>query len=190
MKEYKLDKSTFMGGWYIPENICDDLINLYIKNLSKTVKGKLGANLKTKDNLKKSTELIMQFDNQNLKNYNKHLNDVLTQYKKKYPFSDKVYYYNIKEVIKIQYYKRGEGFYTWHTENEGHRYGRARHLVFMTYLNTVKNAGTEFYHQDLQTPCEKGLTLIWPSAWTHMHRGVISQEEEKFIITGWYSFDN
>jgi hypothetical protein len=59
----------------------------------------------------------------------------------------------------------------------------------MTYLNTLDNAGTEFYHQNLTTPCIKGLTLIWPSAWTHTHRGVINNDAHKFIITGWFNFD-
>ena len=29
MKEYEIDHGSFMGGWYIPEEICDDLIELY-----------------------------------------------------------------------------------------------------------------------------------------------------------------
>jgi len=58
----------------------------------------------------------------------------------------------------------------------------------MTYLNTIENGGTEFYHQKIKIPCQKGLTLIWPSAWTHLHRGVINKLKEKTIITGWYVF--
>ena len=34
----------------------------------------------------------------------------------------------------------------------------------------------------------KGLTLIWPADWTHVHRGIVSASEEKYIITGWFSF--
>ena len=58
----------------------------------------------------------------------------------------------------------------------------------MTYLNDVEDGGTEFKHQDITTPAEKGLTLIWPSGWTHVHRGQISNRKEKYIITGWYAF--
>ena len=60
----------------------------------------------------------------------------------------------------------------------------------MTYLNTIENGGTEFYHQNLKTECETGLTLIWPSAWTHIHRGIVSMKVDKYIITGWISFDS
>ena len=59
----------------------------------------------------------------------------------------------------------------------------------MTYLNTVKNGGTEFYYQKLKVDAVKGLTLIWPSDWTHTHKGVISKKQKKYILTGWVSVD-
>ena len=97
--------------------------------------------------------------------------------------------YDIIENMTIQHYKPGEGFYKWHTENTGYSYNLNRHLVFMTYLNDVENGGTEFYHfPDLKIQARKGLTLIWPAGWTHTHKGVISNVDEKYIITGWYSF--
>ena len=34
-KEYKLPLNTFIGGWYIPEKICDDLIYYFDKNKKK-----------------------------------------------------------------------------------------------------------------------------------------------------------
>ena len=58
----------------------------------------------------------------------------------------------------------------------------------MTYLNTVPDAGTHFKYQDITTPAEKGLTLIWPPDFTHTHKGEISEKEEKYIITGWLGF--
>jgi len=35
---------------------------------------------------------------------------------------------------------------------------------------------------------KKGLTLVWPSDWTFMHRGVPSPTQEKRIMTGWFNF--
>jgi hypothetical protein len=58
----------------------------------------------------------------------------------------------------------------------------------MTYLNDLDDGGTEFYHQKLTIKAEKGLTLIWPVDWTHLHRGQISYTKEKTITTGWLSF--
>ena len=65
-----------------------------------------------------------------------------------------------------------------------------RHLVFQTYLNTVEDGGeTEFIYQQYKCKAVKGKTLIWPADWTHSHRGIISPTEDKYIITGWYTFD-
>ena len=58
----------------------------------------------------------------------------------------------------------------------------------MTYLNDVPDGGTKFPSQSFIAPAEKGLTLIWPAEWTHAHVGQISPTNEKYIITGWYSF--
>ena len=58
----------------------------------------------------------------------------------------------------------------------------------MTYLNTISNAGTHFKYQNLTTPAEKGLTLIWPTDFSHTHKGQISKRYEKYIITGWLGF--
>ena len=58
----------------------------------------------------------------------------------------------------------------------------------MTYLNDVPDAGTHFKYQDLTTPAEKGLTLIWPTDFTHPHKGQITKHHEKYIITGWLGF--
>jgi hypothetical protein len=58
----------------------------------------------------------------------------------------------------------------------------------MTYLNTVENGGTEFMYQKLKTPAKKGLTLIWPTDFTHTHRGVINKDKEKYVATGWCSY--
>ena len=32
------------------------------------------------------------------------------------------------------------------------------------------------------------MTLIWPCDWTHVHRGVTSPTQTKYIATGWYTY--
>jgi len=44
MNEYELDKSTFIGGWYIPENICNEVIDVFNNNQFKWGKGTVGDN--------------------------------------------------------------------------------------------------------------------------------------------------
>jgi len=66
----------------------------------------------------------------------------------------------------------------------------SRHLVFMTYLNDVTDGGgTEFLYQDTCVSAEKGLTLVWPAEWMFTHRGQVSPTQEKYVITGWLSFN-
>ena len=138
---------------------------------------------------KKCTQLEVIPFPQELSFYNVHLQHTLNHYIKKYEWADHVNAYKVMENMSIHHYKPGEGFYKWHTENTGYSYNLNRHLVFMTYLNDVENAGTEFYYfPDLNIQAKKGLTLIWPAGWTHTHRGVISDIDEKHIITGWFNF--
>ena len=61
-----------------------------------------------------------------------------------------------------------------------------RAMVYMTYLNDVtEGGGTMFYHQNVTTKAVKGKTLIFPAAYTHLHKGEISQTQHKYILTGW-----
>jgi hypothetical protein len=60
-------------------------------------------------------------------------------------------------------------------------------LVFMVYLNDLDDGGTEFMYQNHTEKAETGKLLIWPTDWTHYHRGQISNTKTKYIITGWYS---
>ena len=90
--------------------------------------------------------------------------------------------------LNIQFYKPGGGYKKWHFEN-GSELFLKRNLVFMTYLNDVENGGTEFFYQKLTLPAKKGLTVIWPAYWTHLHKGQISKKYEKYIATGWFEFE-
>jgi len=191
-KKFEVDEQTFIGGGYMSEEICDGVLDFWNENESLKLPG-IVANKETEETedveVKKCTQLDVIPNAQELILYNIHLQAILDDYKQKYKWVDFVNTYDIIENMTIQHYKPGEGFYKWHTENTGYSYNLNRHLVFMTYLNDVENGGTEFYHfPDLKIQARKGLTLIWPAGWTHTHKGVISDVDEKYIITGWYSF--
>ena len=191
MKEYDIDHNSFIGGSYIPEDVCDQIIDFWDKNESLQVPGIVGNSgaISNDDKVKKCTQMNVQPFPRELSLYELHLQETLNNYIKKYKWSDFVNTYQVIEKLSIQHYKPGEGFYKWHTENTGYSYNLNRHLVFMTYLNDVENAGTEFYYfPDLNIQAKKGLTLIWPAGWTHTHRGVISDIDEKHIITVWFNF--
>jgi hypothetical protein len=121
--------------------------------------------------------------------YEAELQKIVNLYVTKYPMSNKTAKWEV-EGINIQKYNPGGGYVDWHSERTGH-YDTSmyRHLVFMTYLNDVTDDGeTEFLHQTIKVQPKKGLTLIWPSDWTHFHRGIPSPTETKYIITGWFCF--
>lgn len=185
------EQNNFIGGWYISPKICDILIN-YHKNSDNKYDGSIntGNDSLIDKTRKNSIDCILTPDSVIYIWYRSMLEDVLQKYIKLYPFCDRYSPFDVVEQINIQKYPLGGGFYELHCERNTKNYPIcSRHLVFMTYLNDVNDAGeTEFIHQNLKIKPEKGLTLIWPADWTFTHRGIPSMTEEKYIITGWINF--
>ena len=94
----------------------------------------------------------------------------------------------VSNMFNIQKYPKGGAYFAWHSERQKDS-GKtnSRVLAFMTYLNTIEEGGqTEFAMQQTAFKPIKGRTLIWPSEWSHLHRGVPAPNEEKYIATGWF----
>jgi prolyl 4-hydroxylase len=178
---------NFIGEYQISDKAVDQLLEYWHNNKDKAEKGYVG-NREYREKVKKSLEIMIE--PRNLKDflYQEELLNCLKKYISEYKYADEVDFYGITELIKIQYYDKGWGFYKWHSENLGKPITIKRHLVFSTYLNDVENGGTEFFYQDYTTKAKKGSTIIFPAIWTHTHRGQISQDQEKYIITGWFNF--
>ena len=216
MKEHDFSKESFIGGWYIPEEVCDNLISFFIdcrvrvSHVSDEIlekdgdvkidnglilrKGNIGKDSKINKDTKDSVDLSIEFGANNYKHkpiteYGKHLQQCLNNYEQKYEYVKGMDRYTITENMNLQHYKAGGGFKKWHFENTAIE-SMSRKLVFMTYLNNVENGGTEFYYQDIKCPAKKGLTLIWQADWTHTHRGIIDESNEKMIITGWFNYED
>ena len=188
LKEYVLPQNTFIGGWYIPPYLCDGLIEVfkaYPKHQSPGVVGP--PPLKVRPEIKESTEIALdpKYNDPSFIVYRKYLEAAVHRYEEKYLEVKNFEKFGMIESPQIQYYKPGEGFKIWHCEREGKE---NRCLVFMTFLNTVPEACTHFKYQDLTVPAEKGLTLIWPTDFTHTHKGQISKQHEKYILTGWLGY--
>ena len=192
LKEFDVPVDSFIGGWFIDETICDELIQFFNKNNHLCTKGSfIKNNIKTDNiDIKDSVDLML---NTNLLIYPLNLyflelQKCLNNYSIKFKESNLVSQYSV-DTFNIQYYKKGGGYKSWHNERTSLS-GCNRHLVFMTYLNDVPKGGTEFKFQKLIIPAKKGLTLIWPTDWTHTHRGQVTNDNEKYIITGWYNYTN
>ena len=86
----------------------------------------------------------------------------------------------------LQKYDPGQCYHKVHCENDGLRFS-SRVLVWMIYLNTVtEGGGTYFENYDRTTDAVEGRVVLWPPYWTHCHKGVVSNTEEKYIATGWF----
>lgn len=200
MSHQKITSPSFIGRYKMKDtSICDDIIDFHKKDFFKLKnRGVVGTSHgfdvnAVDEKVKKSTDICIRPDEPFLsdtfpayRRYLSELSDALDQYKKEYIHADRVSEYTICEPVNIQHYKPGEGFLKWHKERC--EAGCDRHLVFMTYLNDVPDGGTEFYYQNTITKAVKGDTLIWPSDWTHTHKSQVSNTQEKYIITGWYSY--
>lgn len=185
-------RNSFIGAWYLDElDVCDQLID-YFNTSTSRVAGRVGDGRLDTD-AKDSVDLPIDYDHLTdppVLRYVNHLTRVCEQYVQKYQGAAALDAWGISEKINIQHYEPGGGYKIWHCERWTKEMpSAARHLVFMTYLNDVADAGgTEFLYQGITVAPKKGLTLIWPADWTHHHRGVVSPTEEKYIITGWFSF--
>ena len=193
MKECVLESenSCFISGWFIDESICDGVIDFYQEDNYFPVTPGLSSsgqvNTKQKESLDKSISHVTK--DPRLVSYFDALSEVIKLYTEKYIWCDITESWSIVENVNIQWYPPNGGFKVFHFERNGKLVSMNRHLVFMTYLNDVTDAGeTEFYYQKLKVQPQKGLTLVWPVDWTHTHRGIPSPTQEKIIITGWYSF--
>ena len=192
IKKYPIDPNSFIGGWYIPHYVCDDLLTYMDQNKNNFVEGRTSKGInpvpKVNKEVKDSKDLSISPSNSEkpFYNYRIFLQTCLNEYIKSYHHVDKNVPFDIMETYNLQKYPVGGGFKEWHFENSYTTDSYRRILVFMTYLNDVPDGGTSFDNQKIETRAEKGLTLIWPSNWTHTHKGIISHTSEKQIVTGWY----
>ena len=182
----------FIEGYKIKSKTCDNLIKCFNQHSKFHKEGVMGQERLVDKNAKDSIDLETYHLNDNIDvvNYYMELNKCIEKYKTKYIHCDiNQNKWGITESPIIQKYPPNGGFKTWHYENSGHLNSIKRHLVFMTYLNDVKDGGgTEFLYQKEKFKAKKGLTLIWPAEWTHTHKGIVSTKYEKYIITGWISY--
>lgn len=185
----------FIGSWIInSSSLCGDLIDYFELNTEKQAKGVTSQGRNTSLESKKSIDITLSPKEINLPGnevfveYFQSLFDCHKDYIKQWPFVEKFAgKIEIGKFVLVRYQSGGH-FQNLHTERSDlgtlHRV-----LVWMTYLNDVKDGGaTYFDHYGLEVQPKQGLTLIWPAEWTHAHKGNVIQSGSKYIITGWMHF--
>ena len=177
---------TFIKEFHFSEedmSICDGLIEYHSNN----TEYKWAGDTQGAKGGKKSTDVTIHPSSRNpvFLKYRQLLYGYLREYLNTY--DNPLNKLRIAEGMNVQHYKPSEGFLSWHCERISQQVHQ-RALVFMTYLNDVHDGGgTDFKYQGKRHHARKGKTLIWPSDFTHTHRGEPSPTEEKYVATGWFS---
>jgi prolyl 4-hydroxylase len=183
--------NTFIYEDYIDNlNVCDSLVD-YFECSDRKVTGQVGRGVDAQ--FKDSMDLIINPRNKDscIIEYLHELGKICKKFTEKYEYSSvNQRTWGLNTPFNIQRYYPGQGFHGWHCERSaGSGVVSTRHLVWMTYLNDIEEGGeTEFYYQNIKVKPKKGKTLIWPVDWTHIHRGITSPSETKYIVTGWYTY--
>lgn len=182
MKEHAINKqNNFISGWYIPEYSCDLILNEF---KSRSAEHEYKPDPKNYSGLK-----FFSLKEDTIQHFLSDLQHCLNIYLQRYEFANNCCKFMLTDA-NVQEFKENNYYNVYHYENTGDKNSINRHLVFITYLNTVHTGGyTEFFYQNLKIKPEKGLTLIWPCQWTHAHRGT-QTSEKKYICTGWFNFLN
>ena len=176
---------------------CDGVIDFFESNKERHFAGTSGAQQTTNPKNKIDTEIIINLkelcENKKLEPVARVLYDAWGEYTQKHPFLSKVTSWSIDHKFKIQKYNPNEAYFAEHCENDGGVDGNMerRLIALMVYLNTVTDGGqTHFPTQNISFSPKVGDVLMWPAYWTHPHHGIPSPTQTKYIITGWYVFND
>lgn len=91
---------------------------------------------------------------------------------------------SFNKCFKMQCSVPGEGYNVWHSEWTVNNANRL--LVWILYLNDIEDGGeTEFLYYPQRFQPRAGDLIVWPSGFTHTHRGNPPLKDKKYIMTGW-----
>ena len=97
---------------------------------------------------------------------------------------------SVFESLGIYRYQNESEGYDWHSDgmDAGLRY---RFVSAVLYLNTVTQGGeTEFRYQNRKIAAQEGTLLLFPSGWTHIHRGCPPRSGPKYVLVTWTRYAN
>jgi|OM-RGC.v1.011236608 hypothetical protein len=183
----------------LSKDVCESLIDIFEKRTELHNEGVFGSGGETvkDDSIKSSTDVTFNpsyLDDEDFgpifnENLIPTLQNGLNEYGNRFYLGmDNVCEMEISAFFNMQRYKPGGGYKIFHCERAGNQFF-PRTLAWMIYLNDVETGGeTEFFYQQLFERAEIGKLVIWPSDFTHMHRGIVAPYETKYILTGWYQY--
>ena len=93
-------------------------------------------------------------------------------------------------IMKYHIVSQGGGYHAWHSEwVVSDLLTQSRVLAWHLSLTTHEEEGElEFLYQGRRIAPKAGRMIIFPAAWTHVHRGnsIRKNESEKHYLTGWW----
>lgn len=176
----------------LTKNECDYIIEWFETNNNLHENGQIGGGT-VNESRKLSTDIKMNFLKQP-SNINSLLFNAIVdgsqQYRKKYPEIDEyIHPWSLNCDWNIQKYLPNQGYFSTHCEATS-KENEHRVMAWMIYLNSIANGGGTYFPQYSKTVrAEMGKLVLWPSYWTHLHHGVVSKTETKYIATGWFCFN-
>jgi prolyl 4-hydroxylase len=97
---------------------------------------------------------------------------------------------SVFESLGVYRYQNESEGYDWHSDgmDAGLRY---RFVSAVLYLNTVAQGGeTEFRYQNRKIAAQEGSIVLFPSGWTHIHRGCPPRSGPKYVLVTWARYSN
>lgn len=192
-----MKEENFIRRWQIDPKVCDDIIDYFHHNEERHIDGGHvnGKGEWSQDKTRKESRDLGCFMHEVISipcfdRYEKHLVKCTNEYIEDFPDLLNTCQFGLSEGFNIQHYKKGGGYKIEHFERSNRLDSSLkRALVFMTYLNDVPDGGTGFKYYDHIETAVKGKTIIWPVDWPHTHVGQITKKHEKYILTGWLTFN-
>jgi hypothetical protein len=191
--------SDFIGVWedHVPKFVCDKGITMIDEALEKCSHNHFeqepefnimeGDTQFTNKNLgRKDYSIMLNYANSPLAyEFNQYLHACFLDYVREY--GQLSHSPLISTDSKLQRTEPMGGYHVWHYENAGFDMAQ-RVLTWMIYLNDVPEGEgeTEFLYQKRRIPPKRGTCVIWPAAYSHVHRGLTVYSQNKYILTGWY----
>lgn len=191
MNDIKILHNEFIGIYenVLSKNECKNIIDLFEDDLNNNV-DENGDTQFYKDKMERHDyqKFYLSNDTSNVivLKVNEALNKCIELYAKEF--------WVVKQLkatslgVKLQKTPPRGGYHVWHCEQDSTR-NEGRVLAWTVYLNDIPNGEgeTEFLWQGLRVQPKVGTVSIFPSAFTHTHRGNPVYSCDKYIATGWYT---
>ena len=175
----------------LSKEFCDHCIEKFEKDPNKKqgLIGKGQVDLEMKDSMDLAIGFFPEWKEEDKIFYDS-LKPYVEQYRIDNPFPYVQFDNYFDTGYQIQRTVPGTVGYDWHHDwicvKETLGFFSMRCLTYIWYLNDIDVDGeTEFKNTGDKIKPETGKLLLFPSDWTHVHRGIPPKNQTKYISTGW-----